>query len=272
MKNIFKIISLLIIVIVAFLGCTKSDIEKANEDYNYNNIEPYIYAITGPAATAASGLASVTYTATPRGGSTYTWSVEDHGATINVLNPSYKVEILWDQSDVDVTAKVVCIEKTQGGKVSEPAYYDVSLSKFKPMEFDEFLGDWSGTETDEGGNTYDLNLTLTAGADENTLIFAATDGTPALMSALFEGWGETFQPGFGNEGDIILIVDLLTGGVSIDCSVYVGQTEPGPWDYWFRGIGTWEGFNKTMSFDFFLQFDDQCQDDYNPSSITLAKQ
>lgn len=266
-----KILSLILIVAIAFSGCKKSDVEKANKDYDFNNIDPVIYGITGPSATAASGLAAVTYMATPRGGSTFTWETIGHGAEITVLSPSYKVEIKWNQSNVDVDAQVKCVERTQGGKTSEPAYIDVALSKFKPMAYEEFLGDWSGTETDEGGNTYDINLTLTAGEVENTLIFSAVDGTPALMAALFEDWGETFQDNIAPAGNITLYIDLLTGGATFNCD-YIGQTLPGPWDYWFSGEGTWEGFNKSMTVSYGLQFDDSCGDNYNASSFTLTKQ
>lgn len=272
MKNIFKILGLLIILAMVVTACKKSDVEKAQEDYDYNTIEPIIYGITGPTVTAASGLAPVTYMATPRGGSTYSWEVTGHGATITTLDPSYKVEILYDQSDTDKDIQVKCIETTSGGKVSDPYVLNVTITKFKPMEFEEFLGTWTGTEIDEGGNEFPLTLELTAGPGENTLIFAATDGIPALMSDLFANiWGETFQADIAPAGNLTATVNLQSGAVNFFCD-YFGQTLPGPWDYWFSGEGTWEGFNKTMTISYALQFDDGCVDDYNPSTVTLTKQ
>lgn len=272
MKKIFKLLSLLLMFVIVFSGCKKSDIEKANDEYDFNSIVPVIYQITGPTTTAASGLAAVTYSATPRGGSTFSWETIGHSAQITVLDPSSKVEIKWDQSDDDVEAKIKCIETTLGGIASEPAYLDVSLTKFKPMTFDEFLGEWSGTEVDEAGVEYPIDITFTAGTAPNTIIFPVNaDGIPALMSGLFISWGEAFQAGIPPAGNLTATIDLNSGAVTIDCQ-YFGQTLPGPWDYWFSGEGTWEGFNKSMTISYGLQWDETCSTNYNPSSITLTKQ
>jgi hypothetical protein len=272
MKNIFRLSGLLLMFIIAFSACKKSDIEKANDEYDFNSVVPVIYQITGPTTTAASGLALVTYSATPRGGSTFKWETIGHGAAINVLDPSNKVEIKWNQSDVDIEAKIKCIETTLGGISSEPAYLDVLLTKFKPMTFDEFLGEWSGTEVDEAGVEYPINITFVAGPDPNTILFPVSDdGIPALMSGLYIGWGEAFQPEIDPGGNLYATINLNSGAIDFNCQ-YFGQTLPGPWDYWFSGEGTWEGFNKSMTINFGLQFDDSCSDDYNPSSITLTKQ
>jgi hypothetical protein len=140
------------------------------------------------------------------------------------------------------------------------------------MEFSEFIGTWTGTETDEGGNTFDITLDLTEGTEPNTLVFHAEAGIPALMADLFaNNWGETFQDDIPPAGDIIATVNLESGAVTFECQ-YIGQTLPGPWDYWFSGEGTWEGFNKTMTISYGLQFDDGCVDNYNPSSVFLTKQ
>ena len=272
MKNIFKLLGFILIITVVAVCCKKSDVEKSQNDYDYNTIEPIIYAVNGPTVTAASGLAPVTYEATPRGGSTYKWEVTGHGATINVHEPSFTADILFAQSDVDKTVTVTCIETTAGGIVSPPFVLEVDLTKFKPMDFEEFIGTWTGTETDEAGNTFEITVELTAGPDEFSLIFPATDGIPALMSNLFANeWGETFQSNIEPGGNITAYVNLQSGAITIPCQ-YIGQTLPGPWDYNFNGEGTWEGFNKTMTISYALQWDDNCDANYNPSSITLTKQ
>lgn len=272
MKNIFKILGLLIILAMITTACKKSDVEKAQEGYDYNAIVPIIYSVSGPTTTSASGLAPVTYLAMPRGGSTYSWEVIGHGATIDVLSPSYTANITFDQSDVDKTVQLKCIETTSAGKVSDPYVMDVQLTKFKPMTFDEFLGTWACVETDEGGNVFEFNLDLAAGPGTNELIFAVSvDGIPALMSGLFLDWGEAFQSTIEPYGNISAIVNLNSGAIDINCQ-YMGQTLPGPWDYNFSGEGTWEGFNKTMTINYALQWDDNCDANYNPSTIVMTKQ
>lgn len=271
MKKIIYLIGSLLLVLMVFSACKKQEVQKANDDFDFSSITPKIFEIKGPTATAASGLAAVTYTATPRGGSTWHWEVIGHGATITPHSPSFKADILFDQSDVDVMAYVIVTETTQGGIKSPPDTLEVALAKFKPMEFNEFIGDWAGTETDGDGIDHAVAFTVTEGTEENTIVFPCDNGTPSLMAALFEGWGETFQSGFGNEGKVIMKIDLLTGAVSISCQ-YMGQTLPGPWDYWISGEGTWEGFNKSMTFYYGLQFDDSCSDDYNYSKMVITKQ
>jgi hypothetical protein len=270
MKKIFYLLGSLLLVLMVISGCKKSEVTKASEDYNYNGIKPIIFDLNGPAATAASGLAAVKYSCTPRGGSVFTWEVTGHGATITVGNPSYTCEILFDQSNVDVTATVTVVETTSGGMKSEPKTMDVALAKFKPMTWDDFVGDWEGTETDGDGNDHAVAFTISKGTDENTIVFPVDAGLPSLMKWLFEGWGETFQAGFGNEGRVIMQLDLLTGAVTIDCQ-YWGQTLPGPYDYWIDGSGTWEGFNQSMTFNYGMHWDDACDTDYNPSSMTITK-
>ncbi|MCD4678954.1 MAG: hypothetical protein K8S00_01075 [Bacteroidales bacterium] len=271
MKKIFYLLGSLLLVLMVFSACKKSPVQIANDDYDYNSIKPVIFDIDGPSGTAASGLAAVTYMVTPRGGSTYKWEVVGHGATITPGNPSYTAEILFNQSDVDVTAQVKVTETTQGGITSEPISMDVALAKFKPMDFNEFVGQWVGTETDGGGVDHPVDVTVTGDETSGTITFPCIAGTPTMMGPLFEGWGELFQPGIGNEGNVIVNIDLLTGGVTISCQ-YMGQTLPGPWDYWFAGAGTWEGFNKSMTFSYGLQWDDACGDDYNYSTMVITKQ
>lgn len=241
------------------------------EDYDFDSINPeLINGISGVSETYASGLAPVTFNVDGRGGSSFVWSVTGSGVTITQDDKVYEAYITFDQSDVDLEAIISCTETTAGGVTSETVTKTVTLYKFQAMAFEEFLGEWVGTETD-GNDTWDVTIVATAGAEENTIVFSATDGIPALMSPLFTGWGETFQAGFGNEGNIVITLDLNTGGANI-IGQYFGQTLPGPWDYWFDGTGSWEGINRTMIINYALQFDDTYSDNYNASTVTLSKQ
>jgi len=271
MKKIFYLIGSLLLVLMVFSACKKSDIQKANDDYDFNSIKPGFVAISGPTATAASGLAPVSYQATPRGGSTWAWEVVGYGATITPGNPSFNVGITFDQSDADVNVWIIVTETTQGGIKSAPDSLAVALAKFKPMAFSEFIGDWAGVETDDGGTQYDVAFTVTGDIESTTITFPVDNGIPSLMSALFEGWGEAFQANFGNEGRVIMQIDTLTGAVTIGAQ-YWGQTLPGPYDYWILGSGTWEGFNKSMTFDYGMHWDESYSDDYNHSTMTITKQ
>lgn len=264
-KHILNLLSIFMVLIFIFSTSCKE------EEYDFDNINPkLINGISGVSETYASGLAPVTFNVDGRGGSSFVWAVNGSGATITQNDEVYEAYITFDQSDIDLEATVSCTETTAGGVTSETVTKTVALYKFKAMAFDEFLGEWVGTETD-GAETWDVSIIATAGAEENTIVFSATDGIPALMGPLFTGWGETFQPGFGNEGNIIITLDLSTGGVNI-LGQYFGQTLPGPWDYWFSGTGSWEGINRTMTIDYGLHWDDTYSTFYNASTVTLSKQ
>jgi hypothetical protein len=273
MKKSIFITIVLLAVMSMFNSCTTPPIEAAQEAYDYNAIIPKIFGVNGPATTAASGLAPVRYTTTTRrGGSTLTWTVTGHSATITAVEgDAFAIDILFAQSDVDVDdVQVTCVETTMGGVQSEPFTVLVDLKKFKPMAFNEFIGDWSYVETVGSDVKSTGTITVVDGGGSGKLKMLAKSGTPPLMSALFMGWGETFQPGFGNEGNVIFVPNLNSGGVDIP-GQYFGQTLPGPYDYWIKGNGNWEGINRTMTISYGLHWDDSYSTNYNASVMVLTK-
>ena len=89
-----------------------------------------------------------------------------------------------------------------------------------------------------------------------------------VYSELFNNfWGEVFQPGFGNEG-IVLMIDNGDGTVTIPCQ-YMGQTLPGPWDYWIGGSGTYSACDETLNLSYGLQWDDTCTTNYGATTLSL---
>lgn len=258
-KSIFYSLSVLLAFALVFTSCNKEDA------YDFNNYTPVIVGgVSGPTSGFASGLAPLTYSVVYRGGSTYSWTVSGIGATITQgALPSIAL-ITFDQSDVDVNATITVVETTQGGKTSEAVTYAVALKKFKAMAISEFYGTWTGTEN---GNP--ITLTAVAGADASSIVFMPTGGIPAIMSAKYLGWGESFQAGFGPEGAITVNLDLNTGNASIQH--YWGQTLPGPYDYWISGTGLWSGVDRSINIDCYMQFDSSYSDDYNATSVSITK-
>ncbi|WP_346857104.1 hypothetical protein [uncultured Draconibacterium sp.] len=270
-KSIF--FTIVILAVVSMLNsCTTPPMEAAQESYDYDAIIPKIFAVDGPTQTAASGLAPVRYvTSTRRGGSTLTWTVTGHGATITAVEgDAFAIDILFDQSDVDVDdVQVTCVETTMGGVSSDPFVVLVDLKKFKPMSFDQFLGDWSFVETVDGEEVATGTVTITDGGG-GTLKLPAVDGIPTLMSHIFLGWGESFQAGHGNDGAVYITPNLASGAVAIN-GQYWGQTLPGPYDYWIHGDGNWEGINQTMTLSYGIDWDDSYSDSWTASVMVLTK-
>ncbi|MBS0010972.1 MAG: hypothetical protein KFF49_06160 [Bacteroidales bacterium] len=352
MKNkIFKYISFFAALVMIVSACEKSDIDKANEAYDFSKVIPAVQGVTGPTAvvqTFSSETYGVNYF---RGGSSWSWSVsgatllstsadtrsievdfpDDGEALITVtettlggvtsepfvysvtVNPPEVASVsgptavlqtftekysipysragsTWDWTvtnavldsvspdtkeafvlfDTQGEATITVVETLYTGLASAPYDVTVTVAEYCPLTRDEFLGTWVGTET--GDSDVDpLTVTFVAGTEDNEIVVEAdADGYPAFLSEVFKGWGETFQPGFGPEGAITIVINL-NGTLSIGFD-YWGQTLPGPYDYWYFGSGNWSGCGTpSMDFDFNLDWNGSGTAQYT-STISLEKQ
>lgn len=224
--------------------------------------------ISGPELTYASGLEAVEYSVVGRGGSSFLWTVTGYGATITPVAGTFKANILFDQSNDDTVATITCIETTMGGISSEAVTLDVELKKFKPILFDDFLAQWTGTEEDGNG----LDFTFTEGTETNTVVIPAGQ---LFNGTLVDSWGEHWVSGFGNEGSVNVELNLNNGYVTIPGQFW-GRSDTdagdGPWDYYIIGEGSWEGFNETMTITYHFNFDESQSDDYLVYTTVLTKQ
>lgn len=247
MKNkVFKYILFFAAIALIMSACEKTDIQKANEAYDFSKIIPAVQGVNGPAS--ATQTFSESYAVNYfRGGSSWSWSAS--GATItSTSDDTREIEVLFTDAG---EAVITVTETTMGGVTSEPFEYPVTVAEFCPMTRDDFLGTWTGTETGDADS--DLTVTFVAGDEDNEIVAEATGGIPAFLGGIFTGWGETFQPGFGPEGDITIIVNE-NGSLSIPFT-YWGQTLPGPWDYWYFGSGLWSGCGAAPSMEFDISLD-----------------
>lgn len=257
MKNkLFGYISFLAIVLVVMASC-ETDIQKANNEYNFDKVIPVMLGIKGPtnATQTFSEMYSPNYF---RGGSTWTWTAV--GATIVTTSADTReVEVLFENMG---DAMLIATETTMGGITSDPDTLNISVAEFCPMTRDEFLGTWDFE--DSGSNVGSGTVTFVAGAAANEIVAEATAGIPAFMAGVFTGWGESFQATFGPEGDISIFINA-NGSVSIPWT-YWGQTLPGPYDYWYWGNGdlTWSGCGAAPTMVFKVNLD------YNGNEATPA--
>lgn len=265
MKNkIFKYILFFAALALVIGACEKTDIQKANDEYDFSKVIPAVQGVNGPsnATQSFSESYSVNYF---RGGSTWSWSATN--ATISsTSDDTREVDVLFTDAG---EAVITVTETTLGGVTSEPYEVIVDVAEFCPMSRDDFLGTWVGAE--DGKTSGPLTVTFVAGPNDNEIVAEATAGIPAFMSDVFLGWGETFQPGYGMEGDIVLIVNE-NGSISKRVD-YWGQTLPGPWDYWSFSEGLWSGCGTapSMDFDFSLDWDGSGSPGYT-NTIHLEKQ
>ncbi len=287
MKN--KILGLLsLIAVVAFLvsSCTKSDIDKARESYDWNKVIPKIMYFHGPTEVAASGLAAVEYSVPSRGGSTFDWKTVGYDADITVPDPHYPniVDVTWHQSSVDTSALLIVTETTHGGLTASDTLH-VTLKMFCPEDISWFVGTWTGTailfreKTGADLDTTDITLEITADPNnESGVVIKATDDPngvggeylPQLLDFIYQSWGERFQKDIGDEGNVYLTMGLLDGSVKVK-DAHWGQTLPGPYDYWCDGGGTWSGCTNSLNFTFNMYWYSDKSDGYG-QKVSLTKQ
>ncbi len=277
-KTIFSILTgMIVIASLLIVGCTKSDIEKSRDAYDWSKIQPKILGFTGPAQVSASGLSASTYEVAHRGGSTYQWSVYGYGAKIkqDSIFPNIAY-ITWDQSSVDTVGYVVVQETTFSGVTSQPDTMKTVLKRFCPYSIDDFVGTWKGSENGDS-EVDDLTVTIVhdpADGDNVLRVKHVANGdafNPPFLSQVYAGWGEAFQAGHGNEGDVLLHMGLLDGSIYI-AHDYWGQTLPGPYDYWTGGSGTWSGCTNSMSIDFFMYWSQDFSKPNRQSHLELTKE
>ncbi len=246
-KRIFRYIAFFAALMVIAVSCEKTDIQKANDEYDFGKIVPVVQGITGSAngTQTFTGNYSVNYF---RGGSTWNWSVV--GGTITATTPDTRGVTVQYTTAGTVTLTVT--ETTLGGITSDPFSKDITVAPFCPLTRDGFLGTWTGTEA--GSAPGAITVTFVAGTAADEIKVLATAGIPAFLGGVFTGWGEEFQASIAPAGNITLKVNA-NGSVSIPWT-YWGQTLPGPYDYWYWGSGLWSncGAKPTLTFDINLDY------------------
>ena len=212
-------------------------------------VSPFVISISGPTAGVASGAWTMNYSVPHDDGATYEWSVFDHTATVTP-DASGGAAITWDLIATDITGGVRCV-KTYKGLQSIPATFSTALIGYVAKTRDDFVGTLSGDESGGGTTTF----TTVAGTEADELIFPVDgDGISALFRPTLIGWGEVFMPGYGNDGNIIVTMNMTTGAVTIE-EQYWGVTDWGVGEdpdyvYNIKGEGYWDGKDMTIHLNY----------------------
>ncbi|MCD6200503.1 MAG: hypothetical protein J7K46_01705 [Bacteroidales bacterium] len=172
MKN--KILNLFgIVALVVFLvsGCTKSDIEKSRDAYDFNNVIPLITHLSAPSAIQIGR--TYTMQVPPRGGSVFTWELAGGDGNI-VTIPGYEgdeksfIKGLQLNSADDTIIVLKVTETTIGGKsTSRTDTLVKSAAKITPFT----NLDLSGSPLAPTGFSRDYQALLFNSNDENFSTF-----------------------------------------------------------------------------------------------------
>jgi len=270
------IITAFILVSLFLTECKKKENEKIPEV-----IIPEVLDFRGPAVITASGVKPLEYKVAYRAGSKYAFTPEGYEAAIEVPDTAYPNEVLvtWHSSEVDTFAYLICVETSVSGLKSDPDSLKVTLKKFCSWNIDDFTGTWDGKETGDSDTTLILSIVHHPQDGDHVLRVKAVadtnaDGgiyTPPFLSKLFVAWGERFVAGQGNEGDVLLNVDLSGSKIIIE-NDYWGETLPGESHYWTGGSGTWCGCTDSIHLNFEMYRSSDFSKPNKTSSVEIVKQ
>ncbi len=233
MKNkIFKYILFFAALVLIIGACEKTDIQKANDEYDFSKVIPKVQGVNGP----SSATQTLTYAYSVnyyRGGSTWSWTGE--GCTVSpVSEDGHDVEVTFP-NDGDVSLTIT--ETTMAGITSEPLVYDVFVETFCPYPWDEWEGSYTGT-TD--AHASEVVFTRTDNLNEFTI-----DG---LGDYPIMYWGENWTSGDGS-----CVATFYCGDTLIISSQVVGETDY-PDTYIIEGGGKVDTDAKTITLDFILRY------------------
>ena len=237
MKSNFSylIVLLLGVIAITFNSCDEKD------DYNYNNIEPVIFNISGPSPATAHGNTEfpVTYTVPYRGGSSFNWTIGGNGGTFvqDEVFPSI-VYVTFNQSSTPTSATITVTETTMGGKTSEPFSIDVALLGFCPYEMNDFIGDYTGTAPGDHAPTVEM-------VAEHGLNVIRAKGLAFFVP---DSWGENWVKGDGS-----CVLEFGCGDIINIYPQWIGDTDY-PDAYGIEGTVSVDVDNKVINLDYTVYY------------------
>lgn len=230
MKNkfVFAIILLLSTIALTFYGCE----EKV--EYDFDNIEPIIFSIAGPAVATAHGNTDfpTRFSVPYRGGSKFNWQVGAPGGTV-VLDPEYPsiAYITFNQSPVNTTAVVTVTETTMGGRTSPPFSRTIQLNAFCPVN----MADWAGTYTGTRPGVHGASVTMAPAPGLNQMTVSG------LAWFVQNAWGENWLAGNGSA-----IMEFRCGNEVAILPQWIGNTDF-PDRYGITGSGTFDPVTRQIT-------------------------
>jgi hypothetical protein len=179
----------------------------------------------------------------------------DQVGKINGQTHSFTAALNTTDACADLNFVMATVTKTGDSytfaEVAEKSSFDSAV----------FVGEYTELSDSNTNDFLTEDISVAAGTDGELIITGIYDGLFTLA------WGEVFQPGFGNEG--LVKISLNSDGTVNMPGQYMGQTLPGPYDYWINGSGTYNICEKTITLTFALQFDDTYTSNYQPATITF---
>lgn len=167
-----KKLYILFLFAAGFIACDPDDPEFQSVDQS--QITKFHNEISGPGEAFASGKSSNIYkfSAMPRSGSTYKWSVEGNSGAVINPDPDYPflAEIVFGQSETtNPDAKVVLTETTKWG-ATNTFEHPLTLNAFCPYDLTKFQGTYIESVGGDAGS-----IEITTDPDDQLFGLKITD-------------------------------------------------------------------------------------------------
>jgi hypothetical protein len=223
-------IAFLLTTAAFMITCTKSDIEKAREDYSAAKVIPIVQGISGSASVLQTFAYDYTLTY-DRSGSTWEWTGVD--CTVqSVSEDTRTATVLFSVIPAaGAKAKVHAVETTVGGKVSPEGEYLVTVNPFCPLPIAGFVGIWSGTDGyGTGAQLYTTNSVTTTALNATSINITGLN-----FGWIGDYWGETITDG----GTVAMKINANGTTEIADQYCFTTDYAGDPYEYWIKGSGTW---------------------------------
>ena len=169
MKNKLFIYLTFFLTLGLIISSCESDIDKANEVYDWDKVIPEVFGVNGP--TSVFQTFGDSYTVNYfRGGSTWNWTITDNATIESLSDDTRTADVMFPNDGI---VEIYVTETTSGGITSDPDTVSVTVDPFCPLnDLNDLVGTWTGNDSE--GNP--------------TQVVTSVDGTDFIINGLNVGW------------------------------------------------------------------------------------
>ncbi|MFO8236079.1 MAG: hypothetical protein R6U04_11825 [Bacteroidales bacterium] len=237
---LFITVFFMIVSLMLFVSC-----EEKENDYDFDQIEPRLVGgISGPKLATATGFTEYDYSVLHRGGSEYTWSVDNEEYVEYIeQNNDYpnEAEIMYAELNDTSHVKITVEETTKGGEKASTTD-SVTLLPYCPYPVENYRGFYLSSNTIDVADT--VFADTTDASNQLRLYGLANFITDSTR------WDEKWLLGDGS-----CTMDFYCNNVVKIEQQWIGDSDY-PSSYFIQGSGTVDTTNNVITLFYSILYDE----------------